>query len=326
MTATIQMRDLSVDFQTSSGPIHALRGVDLSFQPGEIRGLVGESGSGKSIVALALLGLSASNAQVTSGRLAIAGQEFDMADSLARLRGRDIAMVFQDPAASLNPVFKIGSQLDEVIRVKQPDLSRAARNRLATDALATVGMSMPRQRLAQFAHQLSGGMKQRVVIAMALLARPKLLIADEPTTALDVTVEAQVMEQLCALRDEIGCAILLITHSLGLVARYCETVTVMYAGEVVEDGPVQNVMGRQGHPYAARLLECEVEIDHPLASSPKEARFQIIPGNLPTLGNLSTGCIFAPRCTVSAPICTRQKPDLILVKGASRHRARCLFT
>jgi peptide/nickel transport system ATP-binding protein len=326
VTAPFQLSDLSVDFQTKSGPLHAVRGVDLTLQPGEIRGLVGESGSGKSTVALALLGLSAANARVASGQVHLGGRQFDVGTGLVSLRGRDIAMVFQDPAASLNPVFRIGSLLDEVIRVKQPDLGRTARAELATEALAAVGMTHPRQRLAQYAHQLSGGMKQRVVIAMALLAKPKLLIADEPTTALDVTVEAQVMDRLCALRDEIGCAILLITHSLGLVARYCETVTVMYAGEVVEDGHVSAVLARRGHPYAARLLECDVEIDHPLAETPMAARFQIIPGNLPPLGALPPGCIFAPRCAQAAPVCTEQKPGLELVKGSAEHRAKCHFT
>jgi peptide/nickel transport system ATP-binding protein len=166
-------------------------------------------------------------------------------------------------------------------------------------------------------------MKQRVVIAMALLARPKLLIADEPTTALDVSVEAQVMEQLCALRDDIGCAILLITHSLGLVARYCETVTVMYAGEVVEDGPVRAVLGRKGHPYSARLLECDVDIDHPLSSAPKDARFQIIQGSLPPLSAIPSGCIFAPRCNEAIATCTDQKPSMHGVGGNPEHGAKC---
>ena len=233
-------------------------------------------------------------------------------------------MEFQDPAATLNPVFKIGSQLDEVIRVRHPELARAARQRLAADALNAVGLSLPKQRLGQYAHQLSGGMKQRVVIAMALLARPKLLIADEPTTALDVTVEAQVMDQLCALHDEIDCAILLITHCLGLVARYCETVTVMYAGEVVEDGPVGAVLDRRGHPYSSRLLDCDVEIDHPLAAAQAEARFQIIPGGLPPLGSVPLGCIFAPRCELAETACREQAPDMRPIGGQAQHRAKRL--
>ena len=232
-----------------------MRTVDLAFGPGEIRGLVGESGSGKSTVALALLGLSAANARVASGSLRMGGVEYPIGLGLAPLRGRDIAMVFQDPAASLNPVFKIGAHLDEVIRVKQPDLGRTARTALAAEALNAVGMSLPRQRLGQFPHQLSGGMKQRVVIAMALLARPMLLVADEPTTALDVTVEAQVMDQLCALRDEIGCAILLISHNLAVVRLVADQVAVMQAGRIVKIGPAGEVLQSPRSDYTKLLLQ-----------------------------------------------------------------------
>jgi peptide/nickel transport system ATP-binding protein len=319
----VHLGGLSIDFLTPAGRIPAVRDVSLQMAAGEIRGLVGESGSGKSTVGLALLGLLAPNARVTAGRLAFAGQGHDMvAGNLAPLRGSDIAMIFQDPAASLNPVFRIGTHLDEVVRLREPGLSRKARRRLAVEALAAVGMTRPETRLDQWPHELSGGMRQRVVIAMALLARPKLLIADEPTTALDVSVEAQVMDQICALRDQIGCSVLLITHSLGLVGRYCESVTVMYAGEMVEEGPVSTVTARPAHPYTGRLLDCDVEIDQPLAASPEGKRFAIIGGQLPDLHALPAGCIFQPRCSATVDRCST-RPAMHPVSGSGEHLSRC---
>lgn len=321
--AAVHLDGLSIDFLTPAGRVPAVREVSLHMAPGEVRGLVGESGSGKSTVALAVLGLLAPNARVTAGRLTFAGQSREMAGGdLSLLRGRDIAMIFQDPAASLNPVFRIGAHLDEVVRLREPSLGRAARRRVAVEALAAVGMTRPEIRLDQWPHELSGGMRQRVVIAMALLARPKLLIADEPTTALDVSVEAQVMDQICALRDQIGCSVLLITHSLGLVGRYCESVTVMYAGEMVEEGPVSAVMTGSAHPYTGRLLDCDVEIDQPLVASPEAERFAIITGQLPDLHALTAGCIFQPRCSAAVAHCTT-RPTMRPVSGASDHLARC---
>lgn len=319
----VHLDGLSIDFLTSNGRVPAVRDVSLQMAPGEIRGLVGESGSGKSTVALAFLGLLAPNARVTAGRLTLAGQGRDMvAGDLSPLRGRDIAMIFQDPAASLNPVFRIGAHLDEVVRLREPGLGRAARHGLAVEALAAVGMTRPETRLDQWPHELSGGMRQRVVIAMALLARPKLLIADEPTTALDVSVEAQVMDQICTLRDQIGCSVLLITHSLGLVGRYCESVTVMYAGERVEEGPVAAVMTRPSHPYTGRLLDCDVEIDHPLAPTPEVERFAIIDGQLPDLHALPAGCIFQPRCSAAVAACS-VRPTMRQMPSTEGHFSRC---
>lgn len=321
--AGVHLEGLSIDFLTPAGRVPAVRDVSLHLAPGEIRGLVGESGSGKSTVALAFLGLLAPNARVAAGRLTLAGQCHDLGmGDLSPLRGRDIAMIFQDPAASLNPVFRIGAHLDEVVRLREPGLGRTARRGLAVEALAAVGMIRPETRLDQWPHELSGGMRQRVVIAMALLARPKLLIADEPTTALDVSVEAQVMDQICTLRDQIGCSVLLITHSLGLVGRYCESVTVMYAGEMVEEGPVASVMAHPTHPYTGRLLDCDVEIDQPLATTPEAERFAIIAGQLPDLHALPTGCIFQPRCSAADARCSAQ-PAMRPVVGTGGHLARC---
>ncbi|HVT50042.1 MAG TPA: ABC transporter ATP-binding protein [Dongiaceae bacterium] len=327
MSGAIAIRDLSIDFVGQGAPVHAVRKVSLEIQPAQILGLVGESGSGKSTVAMSLLGLLTPNARVRSGTLALGGREIDLADRamLQPLRGRDFAMVFQDPISSLNPVFTIGTHLDEVIRRREPALGRVARRKKAAEALATVGIDRPDARLQQHAHELSGGMRQRVVIAMALLARPKLLIADEPTTALDVGVEAQVMTELCRLRDEIGCAILLITHSLGLVTRYCDKVAVMYAGELLERGTVGDVARHAGHPYTGELFTCDVEIDAPRAARPIDARFEVIKGDLPDLRALPPGCVFEPRCPVAKPECKSGRPPMIPVPESEGQEARCIL-
>jgi oligopeptide/dipeptide ABC transporter ATP-binding protein len=327
MSDAIAIRDLSIDFVGQGAPVHAVRGVSLELPPRGILGLVGESGSGKSTVAMSLLGLLTPNARVLSGTLALEGRDMSLADRslLQPLRGRDFAMVFQDPISSLNPVFTIGTHLDEVMRRRDPALSRSARRGKAAEALATVGIDRPEARLQQHAHELSGGMRQRVVIAMALLARPKLLIADEPTTALDVGVEAQVMTELCRLRDEIGCAILLITHSLGLVTRYCDKVAVMYAGEIVERGDVGDVAQHAGHPYTRELFTCDVEIDAPRAARPIAARFAVVEGDLPDLRALPPGCVFEPRCPVARPECRVGRPPMYPVPAAPDQEARCIL-
>jgi oligopeptide/dipeptide ABC transporter ATP-binding protein len=327
VSGAIGIRDLSIDFIGHAGSVHAVRNVSLEIGGAEILGLVGESGSGKSTVALSLLGLLAPNARVLSGTMTLDGKTRNLAESgaLRPLRGRDIAMVFQDPVASLNPVFTIGTHLDEVLRRREPDLGRSQRRGMATEALATVGIDRPDTRLKQHAHELSGGMRQRVVIAMALLARPKLLIADEPTTALDVSVESQVMGELCKLREEIGCAILLITHSLGLVTRYCDSVAVMYAGEMVERGKVDEVSAHAGHPYTKELFTCDVAIDQPLAGRPIDARFEVIAGDLPDLRALPPGCVFEPRCPLAFEDCKKGHPPMFPVKPSRDQEARCIL-
>lgn len=316
---TIEIANLTVAFATAKGPVLGLRDISLSIGPGRVMGLVGESGSGKSTAALALVGLLASNSTVTKGHLRIAGKDYDLAlpGTTAALRGREIATVFQDPFTALNPVFTVRAHLAEALARRQPDLKGPARESEMVEALASVGFARPETRLGLYPHQLSGGMRQRVAISMALLAKPVLLIADEPTTALDATIEAQVMAQILALRDQIGCSVLLITHSLGLVASYCDDLAVVYAGEGVEAGPVSHVVPAARHPYARALLACEVGIDTPLAPG---TRFRIIPGTLPDLATLPTGCIYAPRCARASPACatpplpTEFDPD---------HWARC---
>ena len=320
---SVRIEGLSIAFAVKGGTALAVRDVSLTIGPGRIMGLVGESGSGKSTVALSLLGLLAANGRVTAGRLTLGVDQFDLAqtDSLLPLRGRRIAMVFQDPFTALNPVFTVRAHLDEALNRRLPDAGRAERHALMTQALAAVSMPDPAGTLALYPFQLSGGMRQRIAIAMALLARPALLIADEPTTALDATVEAQVMETLLALRDRIGCAILLITHSLGLVARYCDDMSVMYAGEMAESGPVAAVAADPRHPYSRALLACEVGIDTPRAADVRTNRFQVIPGDLPDPLHLPPGCIYAPRCDRRLPACTTAPPPALTI-GAQR--VRCI--
>jgi oligopeptide/dipeptide ABC transporter ATP-binding protein len=319
------IQGLSVDFATKGGIHHAVRDVSLNAGPGRILGLVGESGSGKSTVALALMGLLAANARVTSGTLQLGADDYGLAhrEATAALRGIRMAMIFQDPFASLNPVFSVRAHLNEVLTRRSPELDRAARDQAAAQALAAVGIDRPEARLGQYPHELSGGMRQRVAIAMALLVRPDLLIADEPTTALDATVEAQVMQQVCALRDRIGCSILLITHSLGLVAQYCDDIAVMYAGELIEQGSVAKVAANPGHPYTRALLACEVTIDTPRGEDAGRNRFRMIPGDLPDPMNLPSGCIFRPRCDIAIEDCARIVPP-VPVKDEPDHLARCI--
>jgi peptide/nickel transport system ATP-binding protein len=318
--------NLVVDFATKAGVHHAVRDVSLNAGPGRILGLVGESGSGKSTVALALMGLLAANARVAAGTLRLGAETFDLArpDATAALRGRRMAMIFQDPFSSLNPVFSIGAHLNEVLTRRSPQLDGDGRRKAATEALAVVGIDRPELRLTQYPHELSGGMRQRVAIAMALLARPDLLIADEPTTALDATVEAQVMAEICALRDRIGCSILLITHSLGLVAQYCDDIAVMYAGELVEQGSVARVAANPGHPYTRALLACEVTIDAPRGPDARRNRFRMIPGDLPDPMNLPSGCIYRPRCDIAIADCARIVPPPVPVGDEAGHTARCI--
>ena len=324
-SGAIGVRNLSVDFTSRDAtPSPVLRDISLDIPPRSVVGLVGESGSGKSTVALALMGLLSPNARVRGGQVLLRDGRIDCADrdTLAGLRGREFAMIFQDPAASLNPVFTIGAHLHEVLRRCDPKADRAARQAQAIAALDKVGFDRPEARMRSYAHELSGGMRQRVVIAMALLARPSLLIADEPTTALDVTVEAQVMAQLCALRDEIGCSILLITHSLGLVARYCDQVAVIYDGEILERGPVADVVSHPSHPYTADLFACDVQIDAPRRDPPVDQRFRVIPGDLPALLDLPKGCIYAPRCSRAVAECSVARPSLVTSRPGQE--ARCI--
>jgi peptide/nickel transport system ATP-binding protein len=322
---SVVIENLSVDFATDQGVVRAVRNVSIRTKPGRIVAIVGESGSGKSTVGLALLGLLANNARVASGSLCLGGERFDLtrAGATSQLRGTRLAMIFQDPLSSLNPVFTIGSHLYEIMRRALPGQNRSDWRSIAAEALASVGIDRPQERLGQYPYELSGGMRQRVAIAMALIAKPELLIADEPTTALDVTVEAQVMTEILKLRDAIGCSILFITHSLGLVAQHCDDTCVLYAGEMLEQGPVPAVIGLPGHPYTSALLSCEVKIDQPRRANASDNRFRVVPGDLPDPRQSIAGCIFRNRCDFAFEPCTTLAPPDYAASGDIMHVARC---
>jgi oligopeptide/dipeptide ABC transporter ATP-binding protein len=287
------------------GNNEVVRGVDLRIAPGEVVGLVGESGSGKSMTALAVMRLLPPGGTVTSGRILFRGQDLRerSATELNRLRGSQIGMIFQDPLTALNPALSIGRQLTDTIRTHQPLGRRAAMAR-AEELLALVGIPYPRQRLLAFPHELSGGMRQRVMIALAVSCNPSLLIADEPTTALDVTVQAQVMDLLDRIRSEFGIAILFISHNLELVAEISTRVTVMYAGRVVESGDVRALFASPRHPYTRQLLRCIPRLDGNRGAMPT------ILGLPPKIGALPPGCPFAPRCDVAEPRCSAEEPPI----------------
>ncbi len=303
MTDTLTVEGLSVRYATREGALQALRDVALEVPPGEIVGIVGESGCGKSTLINALLQLLPENARIASGAIRLEGEDLVGASArrLRDLRGREISVVFQDPMTSLNPVLTIGRQMRDI--QYRDRLSTAEKNRRAAEMLGRVGLPDPVAKLETYPHELSGGMRQRVAIAMAVLMRPKLLIADEPTTALDATLEVQIIELLKALQAEIGCAILFISHHLGVIAELCDRVMVMYAGEAVEEGPVTDVFLRPAHPYTARLIDCD-----PGRLKEKADQLPSIPGSLPDLTDPPAGCIFRDRCGLATAICAERPP------------------
>jgi peptide/nickel transport system permease protein len=316
-TALLEVRDLSVEFQTDAGRVRVVDGVSFDVDERKIVGLVGESGSGKTVSSLAVLRLLPSPpAQIVGGSIRFKGNDlFDMEfDQLRRIRGHDIAMVFQDPLASLDPSFTIGYQLTEAIRLHEKVTRAAARDR-ATRLLESVHIPDPAQRLSAYPHQLSGGMRQRVMIAMALTCHPRLLIADEPTTALDVTVQAQIVELLRELREKEDLAVLFVTHDLALISELSDEIIVMYAGQVVEQSPTAELFGRPRHPYTAALLAASpgirTETDGPT----------LIAGQVPQAGQFSSGCRFHPRCAYAEDAC-RTAPIDLTVAGPDR-LSRC---
>jgi peptide/nickel transport system ATP-binding protein len=305
MTALLEVDRLEVSF----GKTAAVRGASLIVEKGETHCLVGESGCGKSVTALAVMNLLARNGVRRAERLAFQGEDLRKLDDtgMARLRGNAMAMIFQEPMTSLNPAYTVGSQMTEVLRRHKGASQRIAIDR-AADLLARVGITAPGMRLAQFPHQLSGGLRQRVMIAMALMCDPQLLIADEPTTALDVTVQAQILRLLATLQRDLGLGLLLITHDLGIVARVATKVSVMYAGEVVESAPTTELFANPRHPYTQGLLRCvpvpgKIRRDQPLGS---------IPGTVPRVGPGFEGCAFRERCGFADETCKQAIP---------RHRA-----
>ncbi|WP_030104164.1 ABC transporter ATP-binding protein [Actinoalloteichus caeruleus] len=309
--------NLTVEFPTDDGVVRAVRGVSFTLRQGEVLGVVGESGSGKSVSSMAVMGLLPRSARI-GGSIRFRDTEIVGLGQrqLEKLRGNDIAMIFQDPMTSLNPVYTVGWQLSEAYRAHHKVSKKVAWAK-AVESLELVGIPQPDRRASQFPHEFSGGMRQRVVIAMAIINDPTLIIADEPTTALDVTVQAQVLETLLRIRDETSAAIMIITHDLGVVAGMADRVQVMYGGTVVESGQVDAVFERPRMPYTVGLLG---SIPHPDLLG---KRLTPIKGAPPSLMNLPPGCAFAPRCPLAGPECDEAEPELVAV-GVSGHTSRCL--
>jgi oligopeptide/dipeptide ABC transporter ATP-binding protein len=316
--ALLVVDGLNVSFPTDDGIVKAVRGVSYTVRNGEAMGIVGESGSGKSVSTLAIMGLLPKNARI-SGSIKFRGRELLGLDEreLAKIRGNQIAMIFQDPLTSLNPVYSIGFQIAEGVRAHN-DVSKQAALDRAIQLLDIVGIPYPEQRIRNYPHELSGGMRQRVVIAIAMANNPDVIIADEPTTALDVTVQAQVLEALEAARKETGAALILITHDLGVIAGRAERVAVMYAGKLVETGTTQEVFYRPRMPYTLGLLGSLPRLDH------VHDRLTPIKGSPPSLLNLPPGCPFTPRCPLAEEICDAEEPELLAVEGTG-HAAACHF-
>jgi peptide/nickel transport system ATP-binding protein len=314
--ALLAVRDLTVRFDTEDGGVLAVDGVSFDVATRELVALVGESGCGKSVTAMALTGLLPRNARVT-GRIGFDGQDLAKRSEggLREIRGRDIAYVFQEPMSSLNPVLTVGRQIGEVLRRHQ-DMHGGAVRRRCVELLELVGIPLPERRVTEYPHQLSGGMRQRVMIAMALACAPKLLVADEPTTALDVTVQAGILDVLRTLSRETGTAVLLITHDLGVVADLAERVVVMYAGRVIEEATVEALFARPGHPYTRGLLDA---VPNPARHA--DGGLREIPGRVPVLADSPDACTFADRCPRVDDTCRTRRPEL--VPGPAGHPVRC---
>ncbi|MGG5175779.1 dipeptide ABC transporter ATP-binding protein [Pseudarthrobacter sp. J1763] len=316
----LSVRDLNVRFNTENGTVHAVRGVDFDLRAGKTLGIVGESGSGKSVTSMAIMGLLPETAQIT-GSVRLHGNELlGLSDkAMCKYRGSDIAMVFQDPLSSLTPVYTVGTQIIEALTVHNPKVSKKAKEARAVELLGMVGIPSPAARLKSFPHEFSGGMRQRVMIAIAIANNPRVLIADEPTTALDVTIQAQVLEVLHTAQEETGAAVVMITHDLGVVAGMADDIMVMYAGKPVETGSVDDIYYNPRMPYTMGLLGAVPRVDVSQKTS-------LVPinGTPPNLLNAPTGCSFAPRCPLVTDECLTAEPPLEIVDDGDGHRAACI--
>jgi len=316
----LDVKGLYTSFKTRDGLVRAVDGIDFHVDRGEIMGLVGESGCGKSVTSLSILRLIAKPGTIDAGEVIFDGRDLltISSDEMRKIRGDRISMIFQQPTSSLNPVWDVGRQIEEVLRIHRGMKGSAAHAR-ALELLRMVGIPDPERRLKAFPHEMSGGMAQRVMIAMALACEPELLIADEPTTALDVTIQAQILDLMRNLRDETGTAIILITHDLGVVAEMCDRVAVMYAGEIVEETDITSLFRRPLHPYTKGLIG-----SIPVVGNVQD-ELAVIPGNVPNLINLPKGCRFAPRCTArveeEVAIATEVHPELLPL--GTGHSVRC---
>ncbi|MEO8716723.1 MAG: ABC transporter ATP-binding protein [Burkholderiales bacterium] len=318
----LEIRGLKTWFKTDAGDVHAVDGVDLAIDPGETLGVVGESGCGKSVTALSVMKLiPMPPGRIVAGQILWRGRDLvPLAPrAMQGIRAREIAMVFQEPMTSLNPVYTVGAQVAEVLRLHQKLGRRAAYER-AIEMLHLVHIAQAPRRAGDYPHQFSGGMRQRVMIAMALSCNPQLLIADEPTTALDVTIQAQILELLAELKSKLGMAVMLITHAMGVIAETAQRVVVMYAGKVIEEAPVQVLFSAPRHPYTQGLIRSIPRIDR---AATHRARLEAIPGTVPSLLEPAPGCRFAPRCPYVRDECRRETPPLREV-GAG-HKVACVL-
>ncbi len=318
----LEVKNLQTHFPTRAGLVRAVNGVSFYIDTGELLGIVGESGCGKSITALSIMRLIAPPGRIIGGEITFDGKNLlKLSDAeMRQIRGDDIAMIFQDPMTSLNPVFTVGEQIAEALRLHRR-LSRKAARAAAIEAMREVSIPDPARRVDDYPHQLSGGMRQRVMIAMALACDPKLLIADEPTTALDVTIQAQILELLDGLRKSRKLAVLLITHDLGVVAEVADRVAVMYTGRIVEESPVEKLFARPKHPYTEGLLRSVPKLTS--ASVAKKERLETIEGTVPSPTELPPGCHFAPRCPYRMPRCTQE--DILLYDLEGGVKVRCVL-
>jgi oligopeptide/dipeptide ABC transporter ATP-binding protein len=318
MSALLEVRDLYLEFKTSRGRLKALNGMTFNVQPGEVFGLVGETGCGKTVTGLSVLRLLPRSAEITGGEVIFEGTNLLTLSrgDIETVRGNKIAMIFQDPSTSLNPVFTIGSQIERVIRQHIKMTKREAAEK-AGDTLAAVGLPDVKRILASYPHQLSGGMQQRVMIAMALSCSPRLLIADEPTTALDVTIQAQILKLLGDLQKKFDVAMILITHNLGIIAQTCDRLAILYGGRVAESGSTRDIFTYAEHPYTRGLMNA---IPHPGARGKKMAT---IPGTVPSNPGAMTGCTFAPRCDFFMPRCSVETPPLYQL--GDNHASACFL-
>ena len=320
MGALLDIEDLRTYFETPRGVVKAVDGVDIALKQGDTLGIVGESGCGKTVLALSILRLiPMPPGKIVSGRILFNGVDLLQLgeEEMRRVRGKDITMVFQEPMTSLNPVFQIGEQVAEVIRLHQGLSGRDAMSR-AVEMLKLVGIASPERRAREYPHQMSGGMRQRVMIAMAIACAPRLMLADEPTTALDVTIQAQILDLINRLKEEMGTSVILITHDLGVIAEAAQSVAIMYAGQIVEYGAAGEVFSSPLHPYTVGLM---TSIPKAHKKMTRQDVLQVIPGMVPPLYHLPEGCRFQDRCAEVMAVCRQQNAEL--KKNAGRHAVRC---
>ena len=320
----LEVKDLVVEFNTDRGKITAVNGVNFEVYRGKSLGIVGESGSGKSVSALAIMGLIPNPpGKVRSGIIKYHGENLldKSVDEMRKIRGNKIAMIFQEPMTSLNPVFNVGNQIEEVLKLHQPELSKEERLVKGVEMLSLVGIPSPEKRYKEYPHQLSGGMRQRVMIAMALACKPDILIADEPTTALDVTIQAQILELMNKLQKELGMGIIMITHDLGVVAETCDDVAVMYCGKIVEKSDVKSIFNNPKHPYTKGLIESIPSFDS--TSGASRDRLPTIEGMVPSLFDLPNGCSFQDRCKYSTDECRGKNGHPTLTHISENHKVSC---